>query len=160
MTKDFIKEEKKRIAGMLKEYNKNLSDITEEMAGIDAKYKALAKQEKEALSAALSVYKDLIKGATKLYASLGGDEEPVIPDETKQVVDTLFPDNNKEENIPDVEEKEEDIPNVEEEDIEVEEEAKAQEEDDEDDDDAEDLDEEDEGEDDEDEWEGKVDEEW
>lgn len=133
MTKDFIKEEKKRIAGMLKEYNKNLSDITEEMAGIDAKYKALAKQEKESLSAALSVYKDLIKGATKLYASLGGDEEPVIPDETKQVVDTLFPDNNKEEDIPEVEEKEEEIPDEEKEDIDVEEE---------------------------DEWEGKIDKEW
>lgn len=99
---EFIRAEKSRIGGMLAGYNKQVEDITNEMLGIDAKYKALAKKEKEALSSALSVLKDLIKGASKMYAMLGDDEEkteekvaaPVIPDEKTQVVDTLFPENN------------------------------------------------------------------
>ena len=161
MIKDIIKEEKKRIAGMLAEYNRNVSSITEEMAGIDAKYKTLAKKEKEALSASLSVYKDLIKGASKLYASLGEDEEPVIPDETKQVVDTLFPENNKEENIPNVEEMVDnpsDEPDTEEGDIEMEEDIESQKKDIEEIPDEE-IAEEDEEVDEEDEWSDKV-EEW
>lgn len=100
---EFIKAEKSRISGMLASYTKQVDDITNEMLGIDAKYKALAKKEKEALSASLSVLKDLIKGASKMYAMLGEDEEkteekvtaPVIPDEKTQVVDTLFPENNE-----------------------------------------------------------------
>ena len=101
---EFIKAEKSRISGMLASYNKQVEDITGEMLGIDAKYKALAKKEKEALSAALSVLKDLIKGASKMYAMLDSDTEekteekvtaPVIPDETEQVVDNLFPENNE-----------------------------------------------------------------
>ena len=100
---EFIKAEKSRISGMLASYTKQVDDITNEMLGIDAKYKALAKKEKEALSSALSVLKDLIKGASKMYAMLGEDEEkteekvaaPVIPDDKTQVVDTLFPENNE-----------------------------------------------------------------
>lgn len=102
MINEFIKAEKTRISGMLASYNNQVNDITTEMAGIDAKYKALAKAEKEALSASLSVLKDLIKGASKLYAMLEDEtpekdevkaEEP-IPDANEQVVDTLFPENN------------------------------------------------------------------
>lgn len=101
----FLKEIKTLIAST----NKALSIAKSEIDKVDAKYKALAEQEKKGLTNTVK----MLEAQLDAYSKLTVEETVETTEEKETIVDTIFPENTedtKATNIIEVEENTEDLP--------------------------------------------------